>query len=653
AIDTLARVVTDVAPDDWASYERLRALCDRAGDQRGLARVLEHRLKHAEDAPARGAAARELADLYEGKQPDEARALRALGEWATALPDDYAPRRRLATVFERKRRFKDLLGVLDELSLVEESLPERLAALRRAAELALGKLKDDAGAWQRIALLVQSTDGALDPGITELARRAGRLAELADLCEAEGRHDELLGLLRERIATESDANTKRELQRRLANVLIEHRQDEAGALEVYEALLQGGDDAEALRFVQAWSQRHDDPARLEVALQRLANLEKHPADKRDLLFERGRILGTRLSRAAEAIGVLEEALALDGRFEAALDELIAACTSAGNHAKLVTALERKLGMASTTEDKLDVLRRLVDLYDGPLADERRALHALDRWVALDRSDAEPLRRIRVLHTRAGRFHELVTTLDLLVEHEADDDARLEARIAAAEITRDKLRDPANAFQRLAPLVPLASPEADAVLRTIAHDTQRHDELHDLLEQAERFDDLTDELERDAAAQSDRTKRLRWLLRAAHVADKQLQDEDRAAASYEHVLELEENAVALQFKGARARQDDDAATLASVLHRLAAIEGDPQAKRDLLYEHAHVLNLRLQKPREAIAVLREIVRLDPAFEPALDELASAAEAAGDHEAHAEALTQLMAAEQEPARKAEMA
>lgn len=654
AVDTLVRVLCDVAPDDPRLLERLRQLCDESADPRGLARVLEHHLKHEAEPGARGRIARELADLYETKLPDETRALRALGEWCTALPDDPAPRRRLAATFERRRRYKELVAVLDELARVEPELADRHAALEQAAELCLSKLKDEAGAFQRVAMRVQTTVGPLDARVLQLARRAGRLAELTDLCEAEGRHDELFALLRERITQAADQDTKVALERRLAAALIEHREDEAGALDVYETLLSHHEDVDALRFVQAWALRHDDPARLEVALGRLARLEAHAADKRDLLYERGRLLATRLSRPAEAVVVLEEALALDGRFEPALDELISACEATGAHDKLAHALERWLGLAErSSADKVETLRRLVDLYRGPLADERRTLHALDRWVALAPDDPEPLYRIRDLHQRAGRFRELVATLDTLVQREPDEALRTAAQVQAAEVTQSALRDPKGAFTRLAPLVPLADAAADALLATLAVRTGRQNELFDLLEAAERHVDLAERLEAAAAATDKSDERVHWLLRAADVVDQRLQDVERAERIYARVLELEEHPKALRFMQARALRADDPAALATVLARLAAIETDPNERRDLLYEHAHLLSQRLGRHRDAIAVLKDILRSDAAFEPALDELASAAEAAADHASHADALTQLLAAEREPARRAELA
>ena len=117
------------------------------------------------------------------------------------------------------------------------------------------------------------------------------------------------------------------------------------------------DDVEALRFVQSWAMRHDDPERLVQALLRLARAEKNPEEQRDLLYERGRLLLTRLARPQDAISAFEEAASVDPSFAPALDELAAACESAGDHARLAQTLERQLAHDANPHDPHQAPRR--------------------------------------------------------------------------------------------------------------------------------------------------------------------------------------------------------------------------------------------------------------------------------------------------------
>ncbi|HEX7479433.1 MAG TPA: hypothetical protein VF331_16640 [Polyangiales bacterium] len=654
AVAPLLRILVDLAPEHAAAGTELSRLCEQLGDYRGMARVLEQRRDRATEAPARALATQELADLYEGKLPDEAKAIRALLDWSQAAPDDPAPLRRLCAIYERKRRYKDHVAALDQLATVEPSVERRIEALQQAAELGLHKLKDEAGAFQRVVMIAQASSAPLGRAVIDLARKAKKLDALCDLCESTDRQDELFALLQERIAAETDAAAKIELQRRLGRAYVELAQDEASALRTYEDLLQLTDDAEALRFVQSWSMRHDDPERLVNALGQLARIEKNRDDRRDLLVERGRVLHSRLARPREAIAALEDALALDGRFEPALAALIAACEAAPEPEKLAAALERQLANVASVDDKRAILERLAQLYEHPIGDERKAVHALTRWAELDKTDPRPWRKLASHHERSSRWRELLATLDELTQRETEAQLRLDALIAAASVAQQHLNDPGAALERLLPLVPDEEPRVDALLWELATAAGRLSDVHDAFDRAQRYEPLVAQLEQQIEQETGAPARAALLRRAALLCETQLDDEPRAARLWQCLLELQEDAHALRFMQARALRSDDLPQLEHVLARLSKLEQDPKELRDLLYEQAHLLNFRLGRPSDAVAVLQRVVfELDPEFEPALDDLQSAAEAAGDHSTLARALEHQLTREHDPAARIELA
>jgi tetratricopeptide (TPR) repeat protein len=654
AIDALARILLAIDADDTDVRARLETLCETLSDYRGLARVLEELLSRAQAPQQRAAIAKDLALLYGSRLPDDGREAKALVAWSEAAPEEPAPWRSLATIYERRRRYKELLLSLDALAQLEVDSDSRATAQLAAAELCWLRLKDADGALSRIAAYVRASQGPLPAALIELARKTDRLAELSALCEAAGRYSELFDLLRERITKTSDHAHKADLYRQLATALIEHEQDDHGALSAYEGLLALGDDVEALRFVQAWAIRHDDPERLVHALLRLANSEPNAEERRDLWMERGRLLRVRLAKPREAIDAFQQVLKLDPDFWPAIDELVVTCELADDHAGLAAALERKLENDADPDDPVSLLRRLTNLYEGVLADDQRAVHALARWVELDSSGPEPLRRLRTQYERSGQARELVETLDALARSERDPAARVEATIAAALLAEGKLADSDSAMVRLAPLVPLCDAAADHALLAIAERAGRLPEVYELLERAERYEDLVEQLERAARLETEAQKKAEWLRRAARTLHQRLNDAERATAAYEALLSIEEDAPALRFMQARALESDDPAALAQVLIRLSKLETDPRELRDLLYEYAHLQNFRLHGAELAIPVLRRILtELDPEFEPALDELISAAEAADDPGALAQGLARALEHETDHGRRAELA
>jgi hypothetical protein len=211
----------------------------------------------------------------------------------------------------------------------------------------------------------------------------------------------------------------------------------------------------------------------------LARIEQNPEERRDLWMERGRLLRVRLARPQEAIDAFEQALAEDGQFWPALDELVLTAELAGDHLRLAAALERKLANPADAGDPVALLRRLSDLYEGPVADAGKAIHALARWGDLDGAGPEPLRRLRLQYERADQPLELVVTLDGLAERERDPTARVEATVAAALLAYEKLKDADGGMARLAPLVSLSDADADRALLSIAQRAERLPEVYEL------------------------------------------------------------------------------------------------------------------------------------------------------------------------------
>ena len=132
-----------------------------------------------------------------------------------------------------------------------------------------------------------------------------------------------------------------------------------------------------------------------------------------------------------------------------------------------------------------------------------------------------------------------------------------------------------------------------------------------------------------------------LRRTAQVLVEYVQDEDGAADAYRRLLEIEEDADALRFLQSLALRRDDPHTLADVLKRLAALESNPAERRDLLFEHARVLNQRLERAADAVPVLQQVLQHDPDYEPAYDELVRASETARDYATLADTLERMLA------------
>jgi tetratricopeptide (TPR) repeat protein len=653
AIVELERILLEIDPFFEPALDSLEEASREAKQYDALARVLESQLGRADSGADVVLLCRKLADLYEGKLASPERAIPALSRWAETDPEDVEPQRRLRPLFDAKRMHKELLECLDALAALLDVPEERHEAAIAAATLAYQKLRDVDGAWARLAPLAE--DGVKDAITTlkALARKVDRLDDLCDVLESGTQYETLLALLRERVATEKEQEPRLVLLHRMARLLLGPLGDEAGAAVVYQNILALREDAIALRFLHGKALREDDPNALVDCLARLAALERDPAEKRDLLYEQARLLRGRLARPKDAIAVLATLVAGHPDDEAAVDELLVACEDAGDYATLARTLEAQLAVEREPETRAALACRLSELYETRLDDPRRAVGALEKWVAASPEDPEPLRRLRPHLERTRRYPPLLETLDALSRTEASPEARADAAIDAAELAHRHLKDPEGAWSRLAPLVPLAAPRADAALLALARDTERLEQLYTLYESARRYPALVARLRERVAEETNPASRMRLLRRIAKTHAERLDDEAAAEACFRELLALGEDAEALRFLQSRAIRGGDTEALVDCLRRLAQLEEDAAERKDLLFELGHALN-QLDRPAEAITVLEELLdKLDPQFVPALDELLGACEKHGDPASLARTLERMLAIEKDPTSFVELA
>ena len=650
AVRDLTRILTEIDPEFEPALVALQQASAAAGEYGSLAQVLEQRLGQR-GGEEQLAIARTLAELYHDKLEDPEGTIRALVRWAELDGENPEPQRRLKPLFARTRRNGQLLSVLDALSRLEPDAGERARAAIEAAELA-AKLDDPDGAWQRLVPLVERSVPEAVDALVQLARARKRLAELYDLLERTGQIERLLQLLRERVQREQAPALRATLLRRMAQILIDYTQDEDGAAAAYRELLELEEDLDALRFLQARAVRQDDPETLVSVLARLAALESNVPERRELLFERARLLNQRLGRPAEAVAALlalsEEAADGDGLW----DELVRACEAARDYPTLGATLERMLARAEDAGVRVPLATRLADLCEGELADPERAITALQSWATADPHDPAPQRRLRPLLSAAHRHAELLACLDALARIEPLDGARLDATLAAAAVARNQQNDVDGAWNRLLPYLPVGNAQVDQALYTLATETGRYDELYAVLEQCERHEILATWLGQRVVHERDLELRVALLRRLARTLQGPLEDQERAEQAWTQLLALKEDSEALAFVRTYALQRDDVPRLADALRRLAALESDPTERRDLLYEHGHVLRARLDRSAEAIRVLYQVLELDPEFEPALDELIEASSAARDDAALAWALEHAVPREADLERRIEL-
>jgi hypothetical protein len=651
AIADLDQIVSFLDPHHEPSWQALAEASEQARDYAALTRALEQRLVRATEPSEQRAHAEQLARLYLDKLSDGTHAIPVLQRWAQAAPEEAEPHELLVPLLRSLRRSAELLGSLDALAQLASSASARVDYAIAAAHVLARELKQPDDAFARLGALVTNGHASAVEPLISLAKQVGEGDALYDLLERTGHVDRVLELLADRVAHSDDDAVRIACYRRTALLLVEHRADDEGAAAAYLKLLGLCEDHEALRFLHAYALRRDQPELLASVLGRLAALERDTDERLDLVLLQAQTLRTRLGRPAEGVSALAR---LHADRPDVVEELIACCEAAEDFPSLAATLERVLLNEHAPQERARIAERVADLCEGVLAEPVRALRALDVWAAAEPDDPVPFRRLRPLQTAAGRHGELLATLDRLSAVETQPSARVEATIAAAQLAADDLKDTDGAFERLAGLVRAAAPAADRALEALAERTGRLEDFHALLERAERHRSLAVALDKYVATVRDRDKRVALFRRIARLRGGPLDDIEGAVEAFRALLAEQEDAEALELLRTYALGRDDVDTVCDCLRRLAALETERDAKRDLLFELGHLLRARKHEPLAAVTVLREIVEsIDPDFEPALDELVTASEETGDAQTLALAVERLSQREPEPERRVEHA
>ncbi len=627
-----------------------------SGDARKLAALLEVRLQGADRAERPGLLA-EIAALQErlGDRPQAFRAkLRELEDAVARGEDAPAARAELERLAAATGAWQELARALEDA--LRAKLPREAAhdVRRRLAMVSaerLGRLDLAAKWFEEVAAEAPSAEtlGAL----ARVYRKTGAPRELARTLE--------------RLADVAPAAAgRKELLLEVAKIMAEQLGDRDGALAAYRKLLAvDPEDPNALRLLgnllgagERWDELADVLSREVTVADRQPNFV---AEAAELRFRLGKIRHQRLSDAEGALTCYREVLSKVPRHPAALaalEELArgtgAAATQAalvlepiysaeGEHQKVIDALESRAANETDPSARAALLRRIAEIYGGPLRNPEMAFLAASRALAADPDARDSLSLVGTYAAAAGVADEHAAVLQENADRARDPAARAEYQRRIARLAKAEPARAAEAWGRVLDLVP---EDREAMLGVV--DALRGGADPEALAQA---------IRRAIVSEESREVRVRLLADLAAVQDERLGDPQGAILTSKRLLEL-----APKDREAHARLDrlcvkserwvdlgevlvrevtlaeeaGDAAALAGFRQRLAELKETRLLDREgalALYEQ--VLQARPDHP-EAIARLEGILQKDPANARAAVALEAAYAAQGDAQRQAAVL-----------------
>ena len=530
-------------PEHSGALNALDGLYEKRRDWENLISV-RLRLAESLDEDARLAAMKDLAGYATKKirRPDLTQAL-----WEQVLefdPSDIDGKNALVTIYEQT---KDWHALVDTLEGMIDDLPEdkQKVSLQKLGSIYQDRLNDApraAETWRRLS--------ELDPN----NRRAGdsykkSLIELGDwdeLCrfflELE-RGSELARILEGQVGVQQEDDTKLDLLFRAAELYIETLDQPDRGVRALERVRQMEPNNErAARILEPIYSAGKDFRKLVDILTVLLAAESDPEARSDLMARLAEMSESQLRNPMAAFDWLRQVVQETPNRSSARADLIRLGETMDQWGMVHDTLSEVLPQIESDEDRLEILLTLGKILEDEMASFDEALSRYDQALELAPENGIALDAVERLHTRSGRWYELLHILERKGQLAESDEDRIALMRKQALIHEEQLEDVAAAIEAYQGILELSEDDEEGL-----------DALQRLFGQSQQGEDLRDILERQLqlavhADNMDRTLSLRTQL--ASVFIEQLDAVERALNSLKPSLRLNLNIVrrAMPFKG---------------------------------------------------------------------------------------------------------
>lgn len=589
----------------------LRPLYEADGLHQKLLRVLDIEADNADSISDKLNTIAQAAQVAEGPLGDAALAFsyaaRGLRESATEpeLPRWIERVERLAAATGKHAELVELLrAAVGEIPDGDLQLEVTL----RIADVARSRLSDLSLAREHYvkSLELRSDDG-----------RA--LVALESLYEETGDHPALLDIVKRRAEAATNDRERKQLLFKEARLCDERLGDAAGAIGVYEEILEIGLDPEAIAALErlyAQAQRWED---LVGLYERQIGTSGISAERKAALHHAlGTVLAERMQEADRAFEQYAAALAIDPKHPQTVASLEAMMSRGENSAtaaemlepvylarldwrRVMTTLEARLAASQDPDERRQLLRRLAKMHEEQAEDYSAALETTAKLLAEDPTDEATwgeLERFARVASAEGRLAEIYAGELAKITSDEPATARLARRTGELYEAQREI-DRALSFYRRAYAF---NPEAkDGTFEAIDR----------LLREAGRPRDRVQLFRESLDYKNDPQERLHALQTIATLEEGELGDDAAAIETYKAALDVEEGDLhALEALGRLYARTERWRDLADLTRRRAEQSALPEDEARFRMELARLLLDKLVESQAAIDELQAVVELAP-------------------------------------------
>ncbi len=619
------RAILEVRPDDSAAADDLERIFRANVQSRELRGLLLHRLSHAADDTARRRHLSELARLEEEVLEDADSAAARYRQILELDADD----RRALTALDRLAvaagRWSEVADVIRRRRELAETDAERVELTLRLAEVLATALEDHRAALEAFGEVVRARPDSgraiaglelVSEAAPELAHEAGVLLEGA--YEATGAWEKLGHVLEKRLKATRNADEKRTLRLRFAELSSRKIQDTGSAYRALEdAFLDDPSDPELQdRLVEAAdaSGRHEE---LATAFATAVEDGGLPPEQAAALAARvAHIYDVVLSRPDQAEIFHKKVLATDSLEERSFSALKELYTNGERWDDLQGLYRVRIAETIDAEAKLDLLMQVCFLFEELIDDPEQAIRAYQDVLELDPDHQASRRALERLYERTERWRDLVTLLRTELDR-ANEDEQIGLTHRLGVLHEKRLGEAAQAvdhYEQVLSVEPNHKHAREALERLIANPSQRQRVariLEPIYEERGDWAELVTVIDVQLEEVTERGSRVALLTRIAELQENRMHDPGAAFGSISRAVEADPSDAQVREELARlARMRDAERERAKVLEK--AIVGSEESralKSELLLELAVLWDERVGDVDEAESAYTRLIAAD--------------------------------------------
>lgn len=620
--------VLELDPEDAHSLDKLIELYLRLESWEQLLQVYTRKADIVADYDEKRRLYVEVGAVYERELRDIPKAIDTYQRILEIDPEDLVAIGRLDALYQATENWQELLSVLEREADLAGDPNEVISYRYRIAQLWRQKLEEPARAvdiYREILEVIPDHDptlAALEEMIATEVEALAASVVLEPVYRASGDAANLIRMHEVQIAYENEDPVRQVELLHQVGELYEFQLDRAA--DAFQAF------ARALPLEPANDQTLSSIERIADDLGAWAEVgslydtaikqivETDPAEAVDLALRAARIYEVQLGDAATAIERYRIVYQADAGHVEAIESLDRLYEATERWQELAEILSAEIAIAATPDEILDLQYRLGRLYEGVLGNVDTAIEQYREILAaapehanalgaLEQLFIDGIRPLEIgeiiepLYRMQEQWHRLLDVHEIQLRYQGDSVERVSMMHRIAEIAEERAGDFQRAFEW----------QQRAVLEDPSHD-------HSLAE-VERLGEMLDGWEQLANTYADALgdglgveTKVSIGKRLARVYEDEMGDAERAEGTYRYVLALDQaDEDTLRALDRIYSEHGAYASLAEVLERRAKSSDLPDDQVELNYRLGRVLDSRLGRTDDAIAVYQKVINdVDP-------------------------------------------